>query len=140
MLVRWSPLSPSRDVNSLFNEFFGSETLRNPFLSPATDVHEEDDAFVVKTEIPGMKAEDVKIAVEGDHLVISGEKRREIEKNDATYHHSERSYGSFERRLTLTKRVDRDKIEASYKDGVLTVRVPKAEEVKPREIAIKVEK
>jgi HSP20 family protein len=140
MLVRWSPLSPSREMNSLVRDFFGADPFRGPFLSPATDVHEEEKAYVVKTEVPGLTVEDIKIAVEGDQLVISGEKRREVEKKDTTYHHTERSYGSFERRLTLTEKVDRETIDASYRDGVLTVRVPKAEVAKPREITIKVEK
>ena len=140
MLVRWSPANPSREMNTLVREFFGADPFRSTLWSPAMDVHEEENAYVLKAELPGLKVEDIKIAVENDQLVISGEKRREVEKDDATYYHSERSYGSFERRLTLSKKVDREKIEALFRDGVLTVRVPKAEEAKPREISIKIEK
>ena len=139
MLVRWSPVNPSREMNSIVREFFGADPFRSTLWSPALDVHEEEAAFVLKAELPGLKTEDIKISLDGDTLVISGEKKREVETNDTTYHHAERAYGAFERRLTLTKKIDREKIDASFKDGVLTVVVPKAEEVKPREISIKVQ-
>jgi HSP20 family protein len=87
-----------------------------------------------------MKLEDIKITIADNQLVIRGEKRREVEKSDTAYHRVERVYGAFERAFTLTKEVNAEKIEALYRDGVLEVRVPKAEEARAREIQIKVEK
>ena len=141
-LVRWSPM---RDVarpefGSFLREFFGPESFNSTYWAPALDVQEQPEAYVLKAELPGTKAEDVKISVEDDALVIRGEKRREVEKNDTLYHHTERAYGSFERRIALSKGIARDRIEAKFRDGVLEVRVPKAEDAKPREIPIKTEK
>jgi len=145
-LVRWNPM---REMLSLENEmgrlFHGlaagspaSET--QAIWSPRVDVEERREGYVVKAELPGIKLEDIKITVADNQLVIRGEKRREVEKNDTAYHRVERVYGSFERAFTLTKAVAAEKIEATYRDGVLEVRVPKAEEAKAREIQIKTEK
>jgi HSP20 family protein len=119
----------------------GSSQGETPTIwSPRVDIEESKEGYVVKAELPGIKLEDIKITVADNQLVIRGEKRREVEKDDTAYHRVERVYGAFERVFTLTKAVAADKIEATYRDGVLEVRVPKAEEAKAREIQIKVEK
>jgi len=104
---------------------------------PAIDIGETDDAFMVKAEIPGCKAEDVDISVHGNMLTISGEKKQEKEQKEKGYYHIERTYGSFRRDLNLASDVDPDKIEAVCKDGVLTVTLPKTEKAKPIKVKVK---
>ena len=148
-LVRWSPMRPMQDILSFENEISrlfqdlagrGQEGEAPSVWAPRVDIEEDRESYVLKAELPGMKLDDIKITIADSQLVIRGEKRREVESNDKTYHRVERVYGSFERAFTLTKAVAADKIEAIYRDGVLTVRVPKAEEAKAREIQIKIEK
>lgn len=148
-LVRWSPMRPMQDILSFENEISrlfqdlatrGQEGEAPSVWAPRVDIEEDRESYVVKAELPGMKLEDIKISIADNQLVIRGEKRREVESKDKTYHRVERVYGSFERAFTLTKAVASEKIEAIYRDGVLTVRVPKAEEAKAREIQIKIEK
>jgi len=104
---------------------------------PAIDIAEKDNEFVVKAEIPGCKAEDIDISVHGNILTISGEKKQEEEKKEKGYYHMERSYGSFRRDLNLASEVDPAKIEATCKDGVLTITVPKSEKAKPVKVKVK---
>jgi HSP20 family protein len=101
------------------------------------DIAEEDDQYLVKVELPGVSKDDVKITMEGNLLTISGEKKgqKETKKN---YHALERSYGSFSRSFTLPTTVQGDKVAAEYKDGVLTINLPKAEEAKRKQIEVKV--
>ena len=107
---------------------------------PVVDIEETPEAYLVRAELPGMRLEDIKITVADNALSIRGEKRREEEKKGTTYHRVERVYGSFERSFSLSHAVAADKIEATYRDGVLDVSIPKAEEAKAREIQIKVAK
>ncbi|MEK7314795.1 MAG: Hsp20/alpha crystallin family protein [Candidatus Eisenbacteria bacterium] len=145
-LVRWNPM---RDMLTLENEMGrllqdlsgrAPEGETPALWSPRVDIEEGRESYVVKAELPGIKLEDIKITIADNQLVVRGERRREVEKNDTTYHRVERVYGAFERAFTLTKAVAADKIEALYRDGVLEIRVPKAEEAKAREIQIKIEK
>ncbi len=145
-LVRWSPIRQSQtienEMNDLMSEFFGT----NPFAAsarpwaPALEIRETPEAFVLQAEVPGMRPEDVKITLDESRLTLRGEKRRDGEKADTQYHRTERAYGEFERSITLPHKVSADKIEATYRDGVLEVTIPKAEEAKAREIPIKVSK
>jgi len=98
--------------------------------APRMDVFEKDNAIVVKTELPGLTKEDVKVEVEGDDLVVRGERKSESEVKEEDYYRSERTFGSFYRRMPLPAGVTPDQIEASLKDGVLEVRVPKPAAVK----------
>jgi len=104
---------------------------------PAIDIAEKDNEFVVKMEVPGCKAEDVDISVHGNILTISGEKKQEEEKKEKGYYYTERSYGSFRRDLTLASEFPIGKIEATCKDGVLTITVPKSEKAKPVKVKVK---
>ena len=106
---------------------------------PSVDVSETADKIVVKAEIPGIDSKDIDISLSGDVLTIKGEKKSEREEKEENYHLVERSYGSFTRSLRLPVGVEADKIEASYKQGVLTVTCPKKEEVKAKPIEIKAE-
>jgi len=105
---------------------------------PALDVSETDDAIEVQTELPGVDPDHVDVSLSGDLLTIRGEKKSESEEKKRDYHRIERSYGSFSRTVRVPSSVDPDKVEASYKDGVLTVTMPKREEAKAQTVKIKV--
>ena len=127
------------EVDNLFHNFFGN--LSWPTLEhrrwPAIDIVENENDFVIKAEVPGCKAGDIDISVQGNILTISGEKKAEKEKKEKGYCHVERSYGSFRRDLTLSAGLDSDKIEANCKDGVLTITLPKSEKTKPVKVKVK---
>jgi len=127
------------DIDDLFDSFFRG--LDRPFAGykawPAIDVAEEEDAIVVRAEVPGCKAEDIDISVYGNTLTISGEKKLSEEKKEKGYYHVESTYGSFRRELSLPTDVDQDKIDATCKDGVLSITLPKAEKAKAVKIKVK---
>jgi HSP20 family protein len=130
------------DLDRMFGDAFGRRLSEESTLpwAPPVDVEETADRYVVRAELPGLRQEDIKISVEDNRLVIHGEKRREAEQTGTNYHRVERVYGQFERSFTLTHAVRQDRIEAIYKDGILEVQIPKAEEAKAREIQVKVAK
>jgi HSP20 family protein len=103
------------------------------------DVEETPEDFVVRMDLPGVAQKDVKVSLMGDTLTIRGERKHEAEHKEGSWHRVERAYGSFERTFTLGAGVRNDKVKASYKDGVLEVRVPKAEEARLREIEVQVQ-
>src|ERR1700690_1763966 len=105
---------------------------------PALDVHEDKDNFAVRTELPGLKREDIEVSFQDGTLVISGERKAEENAEGTEVHRQERVYGKFQRILTLPTPIAADKIKAQYKDGVLTVTLPKAEEAKPKKIDVNV--
>lgn len=106
--------------------------------APALDVYEDKDNFVVNTELPGLKREDIEVTLQDGVLVISGERKTGENRDEGEIRRQERLYGKFQRALTLPAPVAADKVKAQYKDGVLTVTVPKAEEAKPRKIDVSV--
>jgi HSP20 family protein len=134
-----------RRLNSVLDEALGSwpfqseenGTLTSSWL-PACDVFEDRDAVKIVAEVPGVRAEDVKISLENNLLTIRGEKKQHAEEKSERVHRYERTYGTFERAFSLPASVDPDKIAASYANGVLTVTIPKAERARPREIPVKV--
>lgn len=152
-LIRWNPTRdlasfPSgmftlqKEMNKMFDSFFSGvdePSLLNGTWVPAVDVAEEHDAYVVNMEIPGVNKDDVKITLESNILTIRGEKKAENEVKERNYRRTERSYGSFQRSFTLPMTVKNDRIDAIYKDGILTVTLPKAEEAKPKQIEVKVQ-
>jgi HSP20 family protein len=132
---RWSPL---RDLGSgrlsrLFEEPMARSAAR---LAPAVDIAEHDDGYVVTAEIPGATREDVTVEAHDGVLTLRGEKRSEREGKKEQSRWVERSYGSFSRSFTLPANADTEKVAASFKDGVLTVEIPKAAEQKPKVIRI----
>lgn len=143
-LNKWEPVSDivslQDEMNRLFLDFFGRTPGRrlvgDSLWAPVMDIEETKDDIIVKAEIPGMTKEDVKIQVSGDIITISGERKREEETRDKTYHRIERSYGQFQRMITLPGEVQSAKAKASYENGVLTIKLPKSDEVKPKEISI----
>ena len=137
-LVRWNPARELASMeidrlSNMFNEFYGTGRA----WMPAVDIFEtKDREYVVKAELPDMKREDINVTFENGVLTLTGERKSAFEQGDGTFHRSERAYGRFTRLFTLPATVDGNRINASYKDGVLTVRVPQREEAKPRQIAV----
>jgi HSP20 family protein len=146
-ITRWRPfrdvVSIQDEVNKLFDDFFGNRPARIEWTegvwNPSVDVTEDKDSLVVKAEMPGMSKDDVKVSVQDNVLTLKGEKKQEKEEKDKNYHRVERSYGSFCRSFQLPTSVKADKIKANYKDGVLSITLPKTEEVKPKEIPISID-
>jgi HSP20 family protein len=106
--------------------------------TPALDIHEDKDNITVKAELPGMKKADIEITLHDGVLSISGERRSEEKSEKAEVYRSERFFGRFQRTVTLPAPVAADKVKAQYKDGVLTVTLPKTEEAKPKQIDVQV--
>jgi HSP20 family protein len=106
---------------------------------PAIDVSETDDEIVIKAEVPGTEQKDLQVELTGDVLTIKGEKREEREKKDESHHRIERSFGSFTRSFALPCEVKEEAVEAVYKDGILTLKLPKCETAKKKSIKIKVD-
>jgi HSP20 family protein len=105
--------------------------------APAIDMYQTDDEVVVKAALPGFKADEVQINVTGDVLTLRGESKHEEEKNDKAWHIREHRWGSFERSIALPTEVMADKSNADFENGILTITLPKAEEVKPKTITVK---
>jgi len=141
-LVRWEPFGNvrvlHRHMDRLFGDFFGPRVLawEPAELGFALDVYENDDALVVKAALPGVRPDEVDISVIGDVLTVKGETKSEQETKDENYHRRELRYGAFARSVPLPTRVDHEKAEATFENGILIVTLPKAEEVKPKSIKI----
>ncbi len=142
--VYWNPL---RQLSTLRDELdrwfenpllgFGDET--QPFRSgwmPALDVYEDKENFVLKAEMPGMRKEDIDISLHEGVVTISGERKEENKKEESDVYRSERFFGRFQRSFALPTSVNAEKVAANYKDGILTVTLPKTEEAKPKQIPI----
>ena len=141
-LARWSP---ARDLaaleidrlNRMFDAVFSGEPLTSSAWMPAVDIYESPEKdVVVKVEVPDMKREDIKVTFENNVLSIEGERKFEKANESETYHRVERGYGTFRRSFSLPASVDASKVQADYRDGVLTVTLPRREESRPRQIAI----
>jgi len=145
-IMRWKPwgdlVSIEDEMDSLFDDFFVRGPRHRGWYvqrwNPAVDISENDGNIHVDVEIPGMKKEDIKVSLENNVLMLKGEKKQEREFKEENCHRLERRYGSFVRSFELPVPVQADKIKASYKNGVLKIDLPKAEEVKPKEIPIEV--
>ena len=142
-LSNWTPfdrLSTLRDeMNRLFDFSWPSrDTGLFSGWSPALDVWDDNDTFVVTCELPGMKKEEIDLSLHDGMLTISGERKHEHEVSPGEEFRSERYFGRFQRSVTLPALVDASKVTASYKEGVLTIRLPKAEEAKPKHIDVSV--
>jgi HSP20 family protein len=144
-LTRWE-----RDMDRMMEDFFGrrmrpwwperwSRREVMELEAPAVDLFEDKNDIVIKAELPGMEKENVEVKLTDHMLTIKGEKKKEQEIKEENYYRSERSYGSFIRTLELPADVHADKVKASFKNGVLEVRLPKTEEAKTKEVKVKVE-
>lgn len=147
-LRRWDPFreisSLQREMDRLFGHYFGrmrgveEEGLAAAAWSPAVDIYETDEKLVLKAELPGLKKEDIDIQVRDNTLTLKGEKKFEKEVKEENYHRVERAYGSFQRFFTLPSTIKQEGIEATFKDGILEISLPKAEEAKPKKVKIQV--
>jgi len=129
-----------REIDRIFEDPFSLLAPSTSFFegwTPAVDIFEDKDKYIVKAELPGMRKEDIDVSLDGNTLIISGERKQEEEKREGENYRSERFFGRFQRSVTLPTDVQGGKIEASYKDGVLTVTLPKSEEAKPKQIPVK---
>jgi HSP20 family protein len=134
-------LSLQEEMNRLFNAFSrggsgeeGSWGLRT--WMPPVDIYEMDDALILKAELPGVSKDDVSIEMHQNTLILRGQRKHEADVKDEHYHRVERAYGTFQRSFELPTLVDQDKVQATFTDGVLELRLPKSEAAKPKRIAI----
>lgn len=143
-LVRLNTLrnfpSFNTSISRVFDDFFtepehrGHKALNS--WHPVVDIHETETSTFISADIPGVKKEEISINVEENTLVLSGERKTDIETKKENYYRAERSFGKFRREFSLPASIDHEKISADYKDGVLTIEIPKPEEQKPKSIAI----
>jgi len=135
-----TPSSLRREMDELWNRFLGETPVKRFGFEewvPSVDISETDDKIVARAELPGMDADDIDISVSGDLLTIQGEKKEENERKEESFYSSERYYGTFQRSFRLPAAVDSEKVEATFKNGVLTINLPKAQEAKRRKITVK---
>ncbi len=129
------------EVNRLFDSFLGRPA-QTPAMervwAPAVDMYETKDELVVTAELPGLNEKEIHVSITGDVLSVRGERQWNAEVKQEHFYRGERWYGKFERALPLPMPVQADKVTASYRDGVLTIKLPKVEEIKPRDIKIDV--
>jgi HSP20 family protein len=147
-IVRWRPMrdmvSIQDEMNRLFDRFFsrdlmdGEEYLQTSQWSPSMDISENKDEFVVSAELPGMSKNDIQVTFVDGSLKIEGERHKEKEDKNVNYHRVERVHGKFCRSFQLPTAIQQNKISAEFKDGILTIRLPKAEETRPKAIDVKV--
>jgi HSP20 family protein len=144
-LVRWDPVRDMMSLREAMDRLFEESFVRpRGVLAPvegvptlALDVFESDDDVTVRASIPGVNPDDIDISVKGDVLTIKGQTSEEREEKQGNYHLRERRYGAYQRSVNLPAPVNTDKAEAEFKNGVLTLTLPKVEEVKPKSIKIK---
>lgn len=133
-IARYSPFA---EVDRLFDDLFSRR--RVDALLPPADIVEDDEKIQVSLDLPGLTQKDVEVTVQDGVLTVRGERNLEVREGDPRrFHRIERAYGQFSRSLSLPPNVEADKIDATFRDGVLTVTIPKAETAKPRRVEVKV--
>lgn len=151
-LVRFNPVRDlvniEREFNKMFNLFENrlgfnrgkenDEAYENAVWSPLTDIAEDKDKYLLQLDLPGVTKDDLKLTIKDGQLCISGERKSEKETKEKQFHRVERTFGKYYRAFTLPEGIKQDNIEAEFKDGQLNISIPKAEEVKPKELEIKV--
>lgn len=143
--VRWDPFLELEEMQTRLNRLFGSrqpsQTAEFPAFagwSPAVDVQETDKEYLIKADLPDVKREDVRVELQEGMLAIEGERRQEKEETGKRFHKIEREYGKFVRRFAVPTEVDASKASAEFRDGVLSVHLPKSPIAKPKTITVKV--
>ena len=152
MLARWEPFGGLRrrrdlfgdlvdiqqEMNRMFDEFFGERRsgLTAGAWAPTVDVSENDNAIIVRAELPGMSQDDIELNLQDNVLTLKGEKKQEAKEDKENYHRTECCFGSFSRSFSLPATVKQEDIQATFKNGVLEINLPKAEEAKVQKIAI----
>lgn len=145
--VRWEPFEGLNGFHSRMNELFEEASNRSrPYLAsgngawlPAVDILESKDGYLLRAELPGMRREDFNLEVKDGTLTLSGERKFDEAANGVQYHRVERTAGKFSRSFSLPQTVKSEEIKAAYRDGILEIHVPKAEEAKPKQISISVD-
>jgi HSP20 family protein len=145
-IVRWEPLKDlmtaqtdfGRLLREAFGPFSGETELSTRAWAPAVDIYETDNDIVLKAELPGVEPKDVEVRVEDNTLYLKGERKFEKEVKEQNYHRVERSYGTFARSFSLPNSINAEKVKAEFKDGLLTITMPKREEAKPKTVKIDV--
>jgi HSP20 family protein len=144
-LAQWNPardlLAVRDEMNRLFNQFFGRtagdvESWLSGTWTPPVDIYETGETLVIKVEVPGFAKEDLHIEVNDNTLTLKGERRSDPMVKEEQYHRRERAYGAFQRSFLLPAMVDHGKVQATYRDGVLELQLPKAEAAKPKRISV----
>jgi len=144
-LTKWEPWREMEDLFDRYAKSFGPLRLKmdEPMAvgdwTPRVDIAETDTEFVVKAEIPEVKKEDVHVTVDKGVITLRGERKQEKEESGKKFHRIERHYGSFARSFSLPENVDESRVTAAFKDGVLTVQLPKTAESKPKAVDVKVD-
>jgi len=146
-LIRWDPFREISTLQERMNRLFSDVARRSPVTEeemvqgawiPPVDIYETGDSIVIKAELPGISKEDITLEVKDNTLAIRGEKKFEKDVKEENYHRVERSYGAFQRAFSLPSTVQQDKVKAKFRDGILEVTLPKAEEAKPKQIKVDV--
>ena len=143
-IVRWEPFREMTNLREAMDRLLEDSFIRAPSLWPRLggqylpiDMHQTANDLIVRASLPGFKPEEVAVAITGDTLTIKGEHKEENEVKDENYFYKERHYGAFSRSVPVPVKVKSEKTEAVFEDGVLTLTLPKAEEVKPKQIKVK---
>jgi HSP20 family protein len=141
-LIRWEPAREMMTLREAMDRLF-DDAFTRPFgltsglQAPAIDLYQTEDEIIIHAVLPGLKADDVQLSITGDLLTLKGEFKEKEEKKEKAYHLREQHYGSFERVIGLPTEVVADKAKADFEDGILTITLPKADDVKPKTITIK---
>ena len=144
-LARWTPLgnlqSFQDEMNRMFNQFFRGSTATEGSWgqytwTPPVDIYETDDALVFQADLPGVSKDEVSIEVHNTTLILRGQRTHDAAVKEEHYHRVERASGAFQRSFVLPTMVDQEKVQATYHDGVLELRLPKSEAAKPKRVAI----
>jgi len=144
-LIRWDPFrelsSLQERMNRLFSDFrvrppLGEEEITQGAWVPPVDIYETSDSIVLEAELPGLTKDNIVVEVKDSTLTLKGDKKFEREVKEENYHRVERSYGGFQRAFTLPSTVQQDKVKAKFRDGILEITIPKAEEAKPKQIKV----
>jgi HSP20 family protein len=140
--TEWDPFAELRRLQDEMLQLFDSSLARRPFngvFSPAVDVSEDKDNVIVKADLPGLTKDDVEITLQDNVLTLRGEKKQQTERKEENFYRMERVHGTFSRSFELPVAVNANKVAATFKDGVLHITLPKAEEAKPKQIKVNVQ-
>ena len=145
-IIRWDPFREVSTLQERMNRLFsdlrtramGEEEMAQGAFVPPVDIYETADSIVLQVELPGVSKEDLSLEVKDNTLTVRGEKKMEKDVKEGSTHRTERTYGSFMRAFTLPSTVQQDKVKAKFRDGILEIIVPKAEEAKPKQIKVEV--
>lgn len=147
-IVQWDPFRELENMHRRLTNLFdsgsranrqnGNESMFVSEWAPVVDISEDEKSYLIKAELPEVRKEDVRVTVENGILTLTGERKFEKEEKNKKYHRIERAYGTFARSFALPENIDASKVNASYKDGLLTVAVAKSERAKPKQIEVKI--